>query len=220
MMPMKGEIELNYCSSLDQSCYRHNHGLEVDEGIRCTTSLSHKGYKGCFIKNYTTTTTTTKAIVTTTLSTTVVIPVSTSIISYDCAVLPKSMSGNYSSGCPGAVWSNNGQPSQQYCEGDGGNYPWWSACCEWDSNVCKPRGTQLYDCTILPLSMNGAQYPRGCPGAIWSTGDASKSYCEGGACSEYLWWSACCQWDGNACQPKSTRRLHVQDSMPGSLVLI
>lgn len=226
MMLMKGQIDLDYCSNLGDSCYRHNHGHEVDEGIRCTESLSHKGYKGCFIKNFSITTTTHVETTSTlvdgeqmmTTTSTPTLSTSSATSTYDCSALPQSMSGDYPGGCAGAVWKT-GQPSQQYCEGDEGNYPWWSACCEWDSNVCKPKGTQRYDCTILPLSMNGAQYPRGCPGAMWSTGNASKSYCEGGTCNEYLWWSACCQWDGDACQPKSNRRLHAQGSVSGTLLI-
>ena len=58
------------------------------------------------------------------------------------------------------------------------------------------------DCTDLPTSMNGHNYPPGCPGAVWHNGDPSELYCNGknGA---YPWWSYCCYWTGTECRPKS-----------------
>ena len=70
----------------------------------------------------------------------------------DCSNLPKSMNpGKGSNGCPGAVWST-GNPSKNFCkgqdsEGKDGKYPWWSKCCYWDGNSCKPNSSlgNLFD---------------------------------------------------------------------------
>jgi hypothetical protein len=51
--------------------------------------------------------------------------------------------------------------------------------------------------------MNGPSYPSGCPGALWSSGQPSQSYCQGTE-GKYLWWSSCCQWEAGSCQPKPT----------------
>jgi len=122
-----------------------------------------------------------------------------------CTSLPPSMNGpSFSPGCSGAVWSN-GAPSQTYCQGAKGRYPWWSACCYWDGNSCREReGTadsetttpaaQSQDCTALPVSMNGDSFPLGCSGAVWASGIPSMTYCTGKQ-GMYPWWAACCQWD-------------------------
>lgn len=127
----------------------------------------------------------------------------TSVLGPNCAIPPQSMSGvAYANGCHGAVWAN-GRPSQAYCTGNSGAYPWWSACCEWDGSACNPKHTDDYDCSILPLSMNGASHPSGCPGAMWSNGQPSRSYCEGLG-GVYALWSTCCQWDAGYCTHKPT----------------
>ena len=36
----------------------------------------------------------------------------------------------YQKGCAGAVWQD-GTPSEEYCKGANGKYPWWSRCCYW-----------------------------------------------------------------------------------------
>ena len=43
--------------------------------------------------------------------------------------------------------------------------------------------------------MNGANYPRGCAGAVWADGSHSEDYCEnkGYADGKYPWWGNCCQ---------------------------
>ena len=53
--------------------------------------------------------------------------------------------------------------------------------------------------------MNGKNYAKGCPGAVWTDGNPAEVYCEGqietdGA--KYPWWKKCCSWDGSKCQPK------------------
>ena len=55
------------------------------------------------------------------------------------------MSGpGYAKGCPGAVWTTDGKPSERYCKGliktDGATYPWWKKCCLWDGSKCQPKG--------------------------------------------------------------------------------
>ena len=67
---------------------------------------------------------------------------------FDCSKLPESMSGpGYAKGCPGAVWSADGSPSEPYCKGliktNGATYPWWKKCCFWDVSKipkCMPKG--------------------------------------------------------------------------------
>lgn len=67
---------------------------------------------------------------------------------FDCDKLPESMSGpGYAKGCPGAVWTIDGTPSEPYCEGlittKGATYPWWKICCYWDRSKipkCQPKG--------------------------------------------------------------------------------
>ena len=62
-----------------------------------------------------------------------------------------------------------------------------------------------FDCNDLPNSMNtdkARQYPKGCPGAVWSSGSPSWSRCidEDG---KYPWWRACCEWKNKTCVPKT-----------------
>ena len=57
-------------------------------------------------------------------------------------------------------------------------------------------------CSALPLSMNGITWPRGCPGAVFSGGSASESYCSGKD-GLYPWWAACCTWAGGQCVPNA-----------------
>ena len=62
---------------------------------------------------------------------------------HDCSNLPHSMNSNREEkGCFGAV-NIYGQAQETYCTGRSFNensvvYPWWSACCHWDNNQCKP----------------------------------------------------------------------------------
>lgn len=122
-------------------------------------------------------------------------------ISYDCAALPLSMNGpSQPSGCPGAVFSD-GTPSQRYCEGKDGEYPWWSSCCKWDGSQCKSKDEIEYNCSKPPQSMNGPSHPAGCLGAVWSNGVPSRKYCAGND-GKHQWWSACCKWDVDQCRPK------------------
>merc|ERR1712087_720772 len=118
---------------------------------------------------------------------------------------------SFVAGCSGAVWSN-GAPSEKYCQGAQGKFPWWSTCCYWDAGACREKEgtavvasttTQFHDCTDLPTSMNGDSFPRGCSGALWASGEPSKPYCEGKK-GTYPWWGACCQWDetSNTCTSK------------------
>ena len=58
-----------------------------------------------------------------------------------------------------------------------------------------------YNCSRLPTSMNGGQFPRGCPGAVYSDGSPSREYCEGGEL--YPWWGACCSWREGTCVPRT-----------------
>ena len=58
-----------------------------------------------------------------------------------------------------------------------------------------------YDCKVLPGSMNGGNWKKGCPGAVWGNGQPSKSYCTDTQ-GLYPWWSACCEWKGNKCVAK------------------
>jgi hypothetical protein len=138
---------------------------------------------------------------------------------YDCSAPVMSPNGaSFNTGCAGAVWTN-GKPSEQYCIGDGGLRPWYSKCCKWDDTKCKRKwATDDYagDCKTLPVSMNGASMPSGCPGAVWGSGLPSSLYCSGKKQSTddfltYPWWNQCCQYDDEEerCIPKdrSDRRL-------------
>jgi len=63
----------------------------------------------------------------------------------------------------------------------------------------KPPPPPPPKCSVLPMSMNGSKHPRGCPGAVWSNGGASRSYCTNG--KRFPWWKDCCKWD-KTCVPK------------------
>ena len=58
-----------------------------------------------------------------------------------------------------------------------------------------------YDCNVLPGSMNGGKFEKGCSGAVWSNGEYSYSYCTNSA-GRYPWWEACCKWQDEKCVPK------------------
>ena len=60
---------------------------------------------------------------------------------YNCLELPTSMGEsekNYANGCPGAVWSD-GSFSEDYCDGNNGEFPWWNYCCQWKDESCQPK---------------------------------------------------------------------------------
>ena len=56
--------------------------------------------------------------------------------------------------------------------------------------------------------MNKKSSKTGCSGAVWSSGKPSKKFCRGqdgkGRDGKHFWWSECCYWDGNSCEPKSS----------------
>ena len=58
------------------------------------------------------------------------------------------------------------------------------------------------DCTDLPNSMSkNHNFPKGCPGAVWSNGKPSRKYCRGKGKSKvsYPWWKTCCIWSRSRC---------------------
>jgi len=63
-------------------------------------------------------------------------------------------------------------------------------------------------CLVLPGSMNGGKHPRGCPGAVWSSGSPAWSYCVNRS-GRFPWWKDCCQWTGGSCKPKYTAEDYV-----------
>ena len=63
-------------------------------------------------------------------------------------------------------------------------------------------------CLVLPGSMNGGKHPRGCPGAVWSSGAPAWSYCLNKD-GRFPWWKDCCQWKGGSCKPKYTAEDYV-----------
>jgi len=71
---------------------------------------------------------------------------------------------------------------------------------EWEGGATY---TTEFDCTVLPLSMNGHDSGYGCPGAIWTDGSASQRYCMGTDMDDnvdaYPWWKTCCEWKDGAC---------------------
>jgi hypothetical protein len=61
-------------------------------------------------------------------------------------------------------------------------------------------------CAVLPTSMNGAKYGKGCGSAVWfSSGSPSKQYCTGDN-GKFPWWAECCKWTGNKCEAKSATK--------------
>ena len=124
----------------------------------------------------------------------------------DCSDLPESINGqNFDPGCPGAVYED-GSPSYSYCNGIGYNnsYHWWHQCCIWDDHKCQPK--DLFDCSVLPASMNGQDFGYGCPGAVYQDASPSENFCHGIGIdgNSYPWWKHCCIWNGllKKCQPK------------------
>lgn len=64
-----------------------------------------------------------------------------------------------------------------------------------------------YNCKVLPISPSGPSYPRGCPGAVWTTGKPSKQYCGKDPKLTLPWHNHCCDWAfslavGRKCKPK------------------
>ena len=59
--------------------------------------------------------------------------------------------GGAPKGCAGAMWYS-GRPSEDYCKGGDGKYPWWARCCMWDdgANKCQKK----YYCANAPASMS------------------------------------------------------------------
>merc|ERR1719291_386580 len=47
-------------------------------------------------------------------------------------------------GCASAVWSS-GSPSESYCGGGNGRFPWFAACCEWQDGTCETKGDISYN---------------------------------------------------------------------------
>ena len=56
--------------------------------------------------------------------------------------------------------------------------------------------------------MNGHQFEKGCKGAVWADGKASKPYCSntGQSFGRFSWWASCCQWKGSTCLPKPLKK--------------
>ena len=66
-------------------------------------------------------------------------------------------------------------------------------------------------CLNLPESMNGNQFPNGCPGAVNIQGEPIEEYCKGydwNGNVAYPWWQDCCQWDNSKCVPKGNIIYH------------
>ena len=64
-----------------------------------------------------------------------------------------------------------------------------------------------YNCNVLPESMNGAKFEKGCPGAVYNNngnGNPSREYCTntGSSNGRFPWWNACCQWKDGKCIKK------------------
>ena len=62
------------------------------------------------------------------------------------------------------------------------------------------------DCTKLPTSLNGPEWQKGCPGAVYSgSGAPAQEYCENYSAtksSTTYWYEKCCKWTNNRCLPK------------------
>ena len=64
--------------------------------------------------------------------------------------------------------------------------------------------TGHFSCSQLPESVNAGTSKKGCPGAVWSTGEPSETYCTNSASGNlYPWYKKCCEWNGSKCVPKS-----------------
>ena len=121
----------------------------------------------------------------------------------NCDVLPPSMSGeSFPKGCAGAV-NSKGIFSKDYCGGS--NDTWWQYCCKWENDVCFPKGAD--SCDVLPRSMNGLKFPKGCAGAVNTKGKFYKAYCDGDN-GRFPWWKHCCKWESNQCVPKPKSKLY------------
>ena len=72
------------------------------------------------------------------------------------------------------------------------------------STLVKTCFSGIFDCSDLPMSMNGPNFDYGCPGAVFGDGRPNQKYCNGDGYNgiSYPWWKQCCFWDGNKCQPK------------------
>ena len=80
--------------------------------------------------------------------------------------------------------------------------------CQFQSNrIVMMKFWNADQCLNLPPSMNGGEFPHGCPGAVESNGDPSQENCAGGAHigGAYPWWKDCCKWDGSKCIPKCNK---------------
>ena len=64
-----------------------------------------------------------------------------------------------------------------------------------------------YNCTSLPVSMNGKKHKKGCPGAVYSHGGPAWGYCVGDG-GKYPWWKMCCKWTHQGCVPKGIVQNH------------
>ena len=63
----------------------------------------------------------------------------------------------------------------------------------------------VYDCNVLPGSMNGGNFVKGCPGAVNTNGSPSYAYCTNTASNGHFpWWGACCEWKDGNCVPKES----------------
>jgi len=75
-------------------------------------------------------------------------------------------------------------------------------CCWWTlGSECQPLNDL---CQGPPYSMNGKKFGKGCPGAVYSSGEANWSYCTNDD-GRFPWWQVCCWWneDENKCKKKS-----------------
>ena len=65
----------------------------------------------------------------------------------------------------------------------------------------------VINCEDLPISMNGEKdnkgrtISKGCPGAVWTNGNPSETYCKGDG-ARFPWWKECCKWTAGKCSPK------------------
>ena len=73
---------------------------------------------------------------------------------YDCSILPPSINNGWTPGCPGAVYTD-GSGARSYCQNND-KFPWWEACCVWDSAAASCLAKPAYDlCTLescVPLN--------------------------------------------------------------------
>merc|ERR1719495_2569425 len=55
---------------------------------------------------------------------------------------------------------------------------------------CRTRA-DIEECSILPVSMNGAEHGYGCPGAVSVSDTPMYRYCVGDD-GKFPWWAKCC----------------------------